>query len=680
MKKKTARQGTSCFRRWSRKAYGIFASLGRCVNIGVLSVGMSIISSATAGAQDRGADTTTVYRSVEMERVSVAGRQTTSSRSITSQTPVFKRSTESVAPLQTIESALRLSPAVDVRERGGKGIQTDISIRGGSFDQTMVSLNGINFTDARTGHQSHSLPIDINAVSSINVIDGVSGVGAYAGAVDIRTAPLYPRYVSVEATGGAYDYYYGSLAGGYTTDRLSLLVTGSARHSGGYTHNTDFMNYNGYARLSYSSPRAGLFDMQVGYQNRAFGANGFYSLSYPDQFEQTSTALASLRWLRQGERLRLTANVSYRMNTDRFELIRGDASKVPFNYHITDNIGAEAAAAYSWIAGETSVGIDMAYNHILSTVLGEECAPKRIRGIEYNHSKGRTTVNATLRHEKRWQRLSLTGAAGVSRYDYGTDALWNIGADYTAGRYWSFDAGVVESMRLPTYTDLYYTAAGYRSDRNLKPEYTTQYNLGAAYKKTWRHDWFTGLQASVDVYYNTVKDKIIATPTSNQLVWTMVNLGYVEIRGVDVSVTPSLRFGPVNVSARLNYTCQKAQDFTDSRKEEGYEGVISTYGDQIPYVPLHSGSAVVSVSYRTWDFHYSFVYTGERYMLGGNVPVNYIQPWYTSDLSVSKIFHIKKMDIGVTAEVNNIFNQQYEVVKWYPMPGTNFRITLSLAI
>ena len=67
-------------------------------------------------------------------------------------------------------------------------------------------------------------------------------------------------------------------------------------------------------------------------------------------------------------------------------------------------------------------------------------------------------------------------------------------------------------------------------------------------------------------------------------------------------------------------------------------------------------------------------------MLGGNVPVNYIQPWYTSDLSVSKVFHIKKMDIGVTAEVNNIFNQQYEVVKWYPMPGTNFRITLSLAI
>ena len=240
----------------------------------------------------------------------------------------------------------------------------------------------------------------------------------------------------------------------------------------------------------------------------------------------------------------------------------------------------------------------------------------------------------------------------------------------------SFRAFYKKIFRMPTFNDLYYVQLG---NRNLRPEYTTQYNVGAAYHKAF-YSWFAGLQASVDVYYNTVKDKIIATPTSNQLVWTMVNLGYVEIRGMDVVLTPSFRFGPVDISARLNYTYQKAQDFTDTKKDEGYEGVISTYGDQIPYVPLHSGSAVLSVSYRTWDFHYSFVYTGERYMLGGNVPVNYIQPWYTSDLSVSKVFHIKKMDIGVTAEVNNIFNQQYEVVKWYPMPGTNFRITLSLAI
>ena len=234
MKKKTARQGTSCFRRWSRKAYGIFASLGRCVNIGVLSVGMSIISSATAGAQDRGADTTTVYRSVEMERVSVAGRQTTSSRSITSQTPVFKRSTESVAPLQTIESALRLSPAVDVRERGGKGIQTDISIRGGSFDQTMVSLNGINFTDRDSVEQG----IDDIMEKFSHMYDlGVRQFGVFVDDIDTGVAlrgSENQAYMMAELQRRLEDQYNGSenpadhVAGTYYVPSFYALGFGSS--------------------------------------------------------------------------------------------------------------------------------------------------------------------------------------------------------------------------------------------------------------------------------------------------------------------------------------------------------------------------------------------------------------------------------------------------------------------
>lgn len=86
-------------------------------------------------------------------------------------------------------------------------------IRGGSFDQTMVMLNGINFTDARTGHQSHSLPIDIDCIAGIDLIDGVSGVGAYAGALNIRTMPLKSRYLRIEAAGGDDGYAYGNLSG-----------------------------------------------------------------------------------------------------------------------------------------------------------------------------------------------------------------------------------------------------------------------------------------------------------------------------------------------------------------------------------------------------------------------------------------------------------------------------------
>ena len=234
-----------------------------------------------------------------------------------------------------------------------------------------------------------------------------------------------------------------------------------------------------------------------------------------------------------------------------------------------------------------------------------------------------------------------------------------------------------EIFRMPTFNDLYYVQLG---NRLLKPEYATQYNVGVVYSKRFGKGVLSTLNLTVDAYYNEVKDKIIATPTSNQLVWTMVNLGYVEIRGVDVTFNPCFNIGGVALDARLSYTYQKAQDFTEEKDEGWEETVMDGYGDQIPYIPWHSGSVILNASYRKWDFNYSFIYTGERYMLGNNTPVNYIQPWYTHDMSLSRNFPFKHAQLRITAEVNNIFNQQYEVVKWYPMPGTNFKIILSLTL
>lgn len=217
-------------------------------------------------------------------------------------------------------------------------------------------------------------------------------------------------------------------------------------------------------------------------------------------------------------------------------------------------------------------------------------------------------------------------------------------------------------FRMPTLNDLYYTFIG---NKYLKPEYTTQYNVGLAYSKEWPSSHFRRLDASVDAYYNQVEDKIIAMPTSNQFQWTMVNLGYVEIRGVDATVSGAMRFGKFGADCRVTYTYQKAQDFTDPASKY--------YGDQIPYIPWHSGSAIIGLNYGTWSLNYSFIYTGERYEAGANIAENYALSWYTSDLSLSKIFNLKCSQLRAAVEVNNLLNQQYEVVQCYPMPGTNVK-------
>lgn len=224
-------------------------------------------------------------------------------------------------------------------------------------------------------------------------------------------------------------------------------------------------------------------------------------------------------------------------------------------------------------------------------------------------------------------------------------------------------------FRMPTLNDLYYTFIG---NKALKPEFTTQYNVGVTYAKSLASRWFRRLEFQVDGYYNQVEDKIIAMPTSNQFRWTMLNLGYVEIRGVDVALQGVFTFGEVEISPRLSYTYQKAQDFTDPESE--------WYGGQIPYIPWHSGSVIIGGVYRTWSWNYSFIYTGERYEAVANIAENYAQPWYTHDLSLSKTFALKNVELRATAEVNNILNQQYEVVQCYPMPGTNFKLKINIIL
>lgn len=127
---------------------------------------------------------------------------------------------------------------------------------------------------------------------------------------------------------------------------------------------------------------------------------------------------------------------------------------------------------------------------------------------------------------------------------------------------------------MPTLNDLYYTFIG---NKYLNPEYTTQYNLGVTYAKNF-DGVLRRIDFQADAYYNEVDDKIVAMPTSNQFQWTMINLGRVEIRGIETTVQTNWLFGPVTFNARLNYTYQKAQDVTDRTSE--------WYGGQIPLYPV----------------------------------------------------------------------------------------------
>lgn len=227
-----------------------------------------------------------------------------------------------------------------------------------------------------------------------------------------------------------------------------------------------------------------------------------------------------------------------------------------------------------------------------------------------------------------------------------------------------------QSFRMPTFNDLYYTDMG---NANLKPEHVTQYNIGLLYEMERQNALISGIRIALDAYYNEVKDKIIAYPKGQQFRWTMLNLGYVEIRGIDASVQITISPSPQSTfTLKTQYTYQKAQDFTS--KTDNF------YSHQIPYIPWHSGSAIASATYSQWNINYSFIYVGERYNQQENIRYNHTQPWYTSDISVARTLLVSGKEVRLMAEVNNLLSQDYDVILNYPMPKRNYRLSITLEL
>ncbi|MBD5290188.1 MAG: TonB-dependent receptor [Bacteroides sp.] len=227
-----------------------------------------------------------------------------------------------------------------------------------------------------------------------------------------------------------------------------------------------------------------------------------------------------------------------------------------------------------------------------------------------------------------------------------------------------------QSFRMPTFNDLYYADMG---NSLLSPERVTQYNVGLVYDHNSSSSLISGARLTADLYYNRVKDKIVAYPKGQQFRWTMLNLGLVDIRGIDI--TGLLSINPAKdllFTLRAQYTFQRAIDITNPA--DNY------YKDQIPYIPRHSGSAVVNAQWKGWNLNYSWIYVGERYNQQENIRYNYTQPWYTSDVSLSKDFRIGRVSLRGLIEINNLLSQDYDVILNYPMPKRNYRFSITAEI
>jgi outer membrane receptor protein involved in Fe transport len=219
------------------------------------------------------------------------------------------------------------------------------------------------------------------------------------------------------------------------------------------------------------------------------------------------------------------------------------------------------------------------------------------------------------------------------------------------------------SFRMPTFHDLYYNLTG---NTRLEPEKVSQINLGIILQKEWNR-----LEARLitDVFANRVRNKIVAVPTRNLFIWSMRNLGVVVANGLEAQAL--VRVNPAettSISLSAAYTAQQALDKSDPESP--------VYGHQIPYIPFHTISGMFSIQHHRLMLGYNTLYNSHRYSLGENITANRLPAWNVHDASVSWKQPLKRLNLTIKLEGVNILNEQYEVIRGFPMNGRSIYATI----
>ena len=211
---------------------------------------------------------------------------------------------------------------VDIRRRGTGGMQSDLYIRGGSFDQTLLLVNGMKMEDAQTGHHTMNMAIPLETIERIEIIKGpaarVFGQNAFTGAINIVTKKPSSEVNSVGFQVGSYNQQNAMATVGHSFDKTAVMAHASVFTTDGYRYNTDYNNQNYFLKSSFKTKNLPI-DLLAVFQERKFGANGFYaSPSAQDQYEETQTSLVGFSSVYKTERLTLKPRLYWRRNQDMY--------------------------------------------------------------------------------------------------------------------------------------------------------------------------------------------------------------------------------------------------------------------------------------------------------------------------------------------------------------------------
>ena len=535
------------------------------------------------------------------------------------------------SPATNLAELLQQEAGIDVRRQGVNGMQSDLYIRGGSFDQTLLLIDGVKVEDPQTGHHTLNMALPLEVIERVEIIKGpaarIFGQNAFTGAINIVTKSNTDRINSVSYKLGSYEQQQVSGTLGAQLSGSTVIGHASVNSSDGYRYNTDFKNQNYFIKGRFKT-NANPIEMIGYFTERKFGANQFYNVDAPDQYEETQSSLLGLSTRLKTEKLKITPRAYWKRNQDMYLYIR-ENPEVYRNLHISNKLGMQVNASYSSSAGISGVGIDVAKVFMTSTNLGE---------------RDRVMANLFVEHRFSIANNSLDITPGVS-VNYFTDfkfhAFPGVDIGYAINDKLKAYANIGYTYRVPTYTDLYYVGPNDLGNEKLVPEKALSEEIGLKY-------FGINFNAYVAIFNRSSDNLIDYTRENEDDKWEATNLKSLSSTGAELNLSSQFKSGLFAQNISLGYTYL----------DENLNDIKAAYSKYVVNSLTHHFTATVRSQFMK-NLSQSIIYKFAERSSGTSYSVVDVQATLTiSDLELSIIG-------------NNIFNAEYNETGLVPMPKGN---------
>ncbi len=428
---------------------------------------------------------------------------------------------------------------VDLQSRSlQSGIQTDFSLRGSSFQQVLLLLNGQRINDPQTGHHNSDIPFTKEDIKKIEVIPGAGsslyGPDAIGGAIDFVLRAPEDRKISWEFGAGNNRNGYGLFSFNDKLKDLGLRFSVEDAQSKGFRFDTDYKKFTTSLGAYWQLPD-GVWENNLGYQEKAFGAYDFYTpgLGFPS-FEWTKTLLLNSGLTLNGDGLLIKPNFLWRRHYDKFALDKTQVRSTSVNQHRTDMFTPSLyLQKEAGLLGKVGLGLEWGQERITSTNLG--------------------------RHTRDHNSIFLDDSVGIAqKWDLGFSFRWDDFSDFNkvytgsaSAKFkvtdkWALNFGISRSMRLPSFTELFYSDPTTTGNAGLAAEKAWNYQAGFEYKE---QDFSSGLVFFLRRERNMI-DWVRSDPSQK---WQARNFTRDDVFGVEYSLSRKIN-NFLSVDANYAYT------------------------------------------------------------------------------------------------------------------------------